>query len=43
MDTVSRITIKEQVYNVIKQKILHQKYQLGEKINIDALAAVILL
>ena len=39
MDTVSRITIKEQVYNVIKQKILHQKYQLGEKINIDALAA----
>ena len=39
MDTVSRTTIKEQVYNVIKQKILHQKYQLGEKINIDALAA----
>ena len=39
MDAVSRITIKEQVYNVIKQKILHQQYQLGEKINIDALAA----
>ena len=39
MDAVSRITIKEQVYNVIKHKILHQHYQLGEKINIDALAA----
>lgn len=39
MDAVSRITIKEQVYNVIKYKILHQHYQLGEKINIDALAA----
>lgn len=39
MDVVSRITIKEQVYNVIKHKILHQQYQLGEKINIDALAA----
>ena len=38
MDAVSRITIKEQVYNVIKHKILHQHYQLGE-INIDALAA----
>ena len=39
MDAVSRITIKEHVYNVIKHKILHQHYQLGEKINIDALAA----
>lgn len=38
MGAVSRTTIKEQVYNVIKHKILHQQYQLGEKINIDALA-----
>lgn len=38
MGAVSRVTIKEQVYNVIKHKILHQQYQLGEKINIDALA-----
>ena len=32
-------TIKEQVYQILKHKILHQEYQLGEKINIDALAA----
>ena len=38
MSVVNKTTIKEQVYNVIKHKILHQEYQLGEKINIDALA-----
>ena len=39
MGAVNKTTIKEQVYNVLKHKILHQQYQLGEKINIDALAA----
>lgn len=32
-------TIKEQVYEIIKEMILTQQYQLGEKINIDTLAA----
>lgn len=31
-------TIKEQVYEIIKEMILTQAYQLGEKINIDTLA-----
>lgn len=33
-----RMTIKEQVYLYIKDLILSQRYQLGEKINIDTLA-----
>ena len=32
-------TIKEQVYQIIREMILTQKFQLGEKINIDTLAA----
>lgn len=34
----TKATIKEQVYEIIKAKILSQEYQLGEKINIDTLA-----
>lgn len=34
-----KITIKDQVYEYIKEMILSQKFQLGEKINIDTLAA----
>lgn len=33
-----RITIKDQVYQYIKELILSQRYQLGEKVNIDTLA-----
>lgn len=33
-----KTTVKEQVYTIIKDMILTQKYQLGEKINIDTLA-----
>lgn len=32
-------TIKEQVYEIIREMILSQQYKLGEKINIDALAS----
>ena len=35
----NKATIKEQVYGIIKEMILSQEYQLGEKINIDTLAA----
>ena len=35
----TKTTIKDQVYEYIKDLILSQKYQLGEKINIDTLAA----
>lgn len=34
----NKVTIKEQVYEIIKEMILSQEYQLGEKINIDTLA-----
>lgn len=34
----TKATIKDQVYEIIKEKILSQEYQLGEKINIDTLA-----
>lgn len=35
----SKATIKEQVYEIIHEMILRQEYHLGEKINIDTLAA----
>ena len=35
----TKTTIKDQVYEYIKELILSQKYGLGEKINIDTLAA----
>ncbi len=35
----NKSTIKEQVYKIIKEMILSQQYQLGEKVNIDALAS----
>lgn len=34
-----KTTMKEQVYEIIREMILSQEYQLGEKINIDMLAA----
>ncbi len=39
MVKLTKTTIKEQVYEIIKDKILTQQYHLGEKVNIDTLAA----
>jgi DNA-binding GntR family transcriptional regulator len=36
---IQKSTMKDQVYEIIKEMILNQTYQLGEKINIDTLAA----
>lgn len=38
MPQVQRISLKAQVYEIIRQKILHQEYALGEKLNIDTIA-----
>ncbi len=38
MEALMRITIKEQVYAAIKKDILTQRFQMGERINIDNLA-----
>lgn len=38
MPRLKKISLKAQVYEIIRQKILHQEYALGEKINIDTLA-----
>lgn len=39
MKRPKKSTIKEQVYQILREMILTQKFQLGEKINIDTLAA----
>ena len=38
MPQVQRISLKAQVYEIIRQKILNQEYALGEKLNIDIIA-----
>ncbi|MDN3233133.1 GntR family transcriptional regulator [Priestia megaterium] len=38
MKTPKIVTIKEQVYEIIKNRILTQEYQFGEKINIGSLS-----
>lgn len=38
MPMLKKTSLKAQVYEIIRQKILQQKYALGEKINIDTLA-----
>jgi DNA-binding GntR family transcriptional regulator len=37
MSQISRVTIKQQIYSIIKQKILTGEFDLGERINIDSL------
>lgn len=37
----NKATIKDQVYEIIREMILRQEYELGEKINIDTLAATL--
>ncbi len=37
----NKATIKDQVYEIIREMILRQEYRLGEKINIDTLAATL--
>lgn len=38
MPQLQRLSLKAQVYEIIRQKILQQEYALGEKINIDTVA-----
>ncbi len=38
MDTVSKVSMREQVYNIIKDRILSQQYDLGSPINITSLS-----
>lgn len=38
MAQLQRISLKAQVYEIIRQKILNQEYALGEKLNIDIIA-----
>ena len=38
MAELQRVSLKVQVYRILREKILHQEYALGEKINIDTLA-----
>lgn len=38
MPQLQRTSLKTQVYEIIRQKILQQEYKLGEKLNIDTLA-----
>lgn len=38
MPQLQRLSLKAQVYEIIRQKILQQEYELGEKINIDTIA-----
>lgn len=38
MPQLQRLSLKAQVYEIIRQKILQQEYALGEKLNIDTIA-----
>lgn len=37
METITRLPVKDQIYEIIKKRILTQEYKLGEKINILAI------